>query len=35
LLGLVAARSGYRLDAQAGVIVYGLCAECHQIATDS
>jgi Fur family transcriptional regulator, peroxide stress response regulator len=35
LLGLVAARSGYRLDAQAGVIVYGVCAECHQIATDS
>lgn len=28
LLGLVAARSGYRLVPQDGVIVYGRCAEC-------
>jgi len=28
LLGLVAARSGYRLSPGEGVIVYGLCADC-------
>ena len=28
LLGLVAARTGYRLVPQEGVIVYGLCPEC-------
>jgi Fur family transcriptional regulator, peroxide stress response regulator len=29
LIGLVAARAGYYLDPQEGVIVYGLCAECR------
>jgi Fur family peroxide stress response transcriptional regulator len=29
LLGLVAARSGYRLSPGEGVIVYGLCADCR------
>jgi Fur family peroxide stress response transcriptional regulator len=29
LLGLVAARSGYRLSPGEGVIVYGLCPECE------
>jgi Fur family transcriptional regulator, peroxide stress response regulator len=28
LLGLVAARSGYRLDPRDGMIVYGLCGAC-------
>ena len=32
LLGLVAARSGYALDAREGVIVYGLCGACQQLA---
>jgi Fur family transcriptional regulator, peroxide stress response regulator len=30
LLGLVAARSGYTLDASAGMLAYGLCADCRQ-----
>jgi Fur family transcriptional regulator, peroxide stress response regulator len=29
LLGLVASRSGYRLNPGEGVIVYGLCPECE------
>ena len=29
LLGLVAARSGYRLNPKDGVIVYGLCVACQ------
>ena len=33
LLGLVAARSGYALDPREGVIVYGLCGTCRQVAT--
>ena len=33
LLGLVATRSDYSLDPGAGMIVYGLCAECRQIAS--
>jgi Fe2+ or Zn2+ uptake regulation protein len=35
LLGLVATRSGYSLDPGEGMIVYGLCAECRQIAVSS
>ena len=35
LLGLVAARSGFSLDPGEGMIVYGLCAECRQIAASS
>lgn len=35
LLGLVAARSGYSLDPQEGMIVYGLCGECRRAAADS
>jgi Fur family peroxide stress response transcriptional regulator len=34
LLGLVAARAGYSLDPQEGVIVYGLCAECRRRTND-
>ncbi|HEY3231020.1 MAG TPA: transcriptional repressor [Roseiflexaceae bacterium] len=34
LLGLVAARAGYCLDPQEGVIVYGLCAECRRMTND-
>lgn len=30
LLGLVAARSGYTLDASAGMLAYGLCADCRR-----
>lgn len=30
LLGLVASRTGYRIDPGEGVIVYGLCAACHR-----
>jgi Fe2+ or Zn2+ uptake regulation protein len=32
LLGLVAARSGYALDPRTGMIVYGLCGACRQLA---
>jgi Fur family peroxide stress response transcriptional regulator len=35
LLGLVAARSGYSIDPHEGMIVYGLCGDCHRIATNS
>jgi Fur family transcriptional regulator, peroxide stress response regulator len=31
LLGLVATRSGYRLDPGDGVIVYGVCAACQRL----
>jgi Fe2+ or Zn2+ uptake regulation protein len=33
LLGLVAARSGYTLDPREGMIVYGLCGACRQLAS--
>jgi Fur family transcriptional regulator, peroxide stress response regulator len=33
LLGLVAARSGYALDSREGMIVYGLCGACRQLAS--
>ena len=31
LLGLIATRSGYRLDPGDGVIVYGVCAACQRL----
>jgi Fur family transcriptional regulator, peroxide stress response regulator len=34
LLGLVAARSGYTIDPQEGMLVYGLCTECRRLTTN-